>query len=90
MTLLLRATNNGRLPLIGNLVLKAINQLKAEKTVGPRAMSIQERIQCALEEAIYPALLEAVHRAPPDGPSPEWAIRVISSVCQNATRGGEG
>jgi hypothetical protein len=43
-------------------------------------MPIQERIQCALEEAVYPALLEAVHRAPPDGPSPEWAIRVISLI----------
>jgi hypothetical protein len=81
MALLIRATNNGRLPLTPNLLLKTINQLKAEE-IGPRTMPIQERIRCALEEAVYPALIEAVHHPPKDGPSPEWAIRVISKVAR--------
>jgi hypothetical protein len=45
-------------------------------------MPIRERIQCALEDAVYPALIEAVHHPPKNGPSPEWAIRVISKVAR--------
>lgn len=62
------------------MILEAITRIKAERTISPLEKSIRQRIEDALHESVYPALLEAVHHAPIDGPSIEWAIRVISSV----------
>jgi hypothetical protein len=78
--LLLRSTRNGRLPLTTHLVLKAINRIKTDEAVGSITGSIRDRIQRALDAEVYPALMAALHKPPIDGPSPRWAIRVISIV----------
>jgi hypothetical protein len=86
--LLLRSTRNGRLPLTRQAIISALSRIKADTAISPIERSIRERIQCALDEYVYPALLEAVHRAPTYGPSPGWAKRVISLVEEQM--GGNG
>jgi hypothetical protein len=72
------------------MIQEALNRIEFDRSVAPRQKSIKDKIRQALQDTIYPALLETVHHYPTNGPSPQWAIRVISTLVEELMPEGNG